>query len=129
MLESEVTGSPPATQSTTSTTESTTTDTNQNEGKQEVENNNNINKEEEEKQKKEEEELKKKKGFTDKRPSHDTSQLNLLTCLYSFTDPEILDGKNAYQCLTCTKKRLVNFFGDDVILRIFYFSLFSNGMD
>ncbi len=52
---------------------------------------------------------KNQQGFVDIRPTQANFDLSVASCLYSFTDPEILDGKNAYQCMNCTKKRLVFF--------------------
>ena len=51
--------------------------------------------------------------FHDSRPKlQNPSELSILSCLHFFTDPEILEGEEAFACIECTKRDLVkNFLG------------------
>lgn len=42
------------------------------------------------------------------RPNLQDSSCTLLACINEFTKPEILDGKERFGCIECTKRELVS---------------------
>lgn len=67
-----------------------------------------IKNEEEKKEEKEEEEEDNENELFDYRKNGvllNDGGLSLFSCIQKFTDPELLEGENAYKCLKCTRKK------------------------